>query len=50
MTDFSPALAIEQALKIRETKSALEKEHKAKLHEQPKGIVWLEAEGKEDVG
>ncbi len=29
--------------------SGLTEEHKAKLHEQPKGIIWLEAEEKQDV-
>ena len=37
-------------LRILLYSSGLTEEHKAKLHEQPKGIVWLEAEGKEDVG
>ena len=53
---------VQTAIKVATEKKALDKlhillytsglteEHKAKLHEQPKGIVWLEAEGKEDVG
>ena len=53
---------VQNAIKVATAKKVLDKlhillyasnltdEHKAKLHEQPKGIVWLEAEGKEDVG
>ena len=53
---------VQNAIKVATTRKVLDKlhillydsslteGHKAELHEQPKGIVWLEAEEKEDVG